>query len=309
MLVGALIACDGGTVERLETRVADLEGTVERLESRNRVLDADNAALEATGARLRARIDELMTTESQMLATGTEALASDELDAAEEAFQTLLARYPNGDAAPDARSALATIDARRAESLVGEAAWYAQDGQFENARAVYQQVVDGYPDTPSSALARTGLADLDQPALQQAAVQAGFVIEGVETFWRSNRDTLGGRSLIQPEVRFYVRPVGDAPIDYLTLRAVFYTSEDGSVEEFGDGDEYLVGSGDTPIQAGVRKQARIRSGVGYVDNGFTGLKLLDGGAPDTRVDLYFRTSFGSDWVKLLSLDVSKEFQL
>jgi hypothetical protein len=160
----------------------------------------------------------------------------------------------------------------------------------------------------SVAAAQAGLRAVEERAAQLVAIDAGFSIEDVETFWSRNVDGLAGRALYQPELRLYVRPSSSSAVEYLQLRAVFFEIDGDDVEEFGDATEYLVGAGDLPLEPGVRKQARMRSAVGFVESWATELRFTRGDAPSMRVDLYFKTGYSEPWQRFYSADVSNDFR-
>jgi uncharacterized small protein (DUF1192 family) len=308
MLVLTLGACDGASRTELEQRVATLQRELAAAGNRVAHLEGEVAALAAQLTAREREIEDLRTTEEAMWGTVLALRTAGDLDEAEEAAVRLIARYPSGEHRAAADVFLASVDDERAQQLVGEARWYLREGQTANARAIFQRVLDEHSASVHADDARSGLADVVAREAQAAAEAAGFVIEEVETFWSTNADTLGGRALIQPELRFYVRPAAGAALDYLQLRAVYYLSDDDGTEEFGDATTYLVGSSDVPLQPSVRKQARMTSGVGYVYNSLLEMRFAQGGTPDVSVEVFFKRSYSSPWTHFYSADVSNSYQ-
>ena len=308
MLALALSACDGGMRTELEQRIVALQRELGGAAAQVTRLEHELAALATELTQRELELDDLRTTEEVMWGTVLAHRASGDLTEAEAAAVRLIARYPTGEHRHAADAFLASLDDERAKQLLGEARWYLNDGQAGNARNLFERVVAQHPDSVHAAEARSGLAEVATREAQSAAQAAGFLIEDVETFWRTNRDTLGGRSLIQPELRFYVRPSANQALGYLQLRAVYYLSDDDGTEEFGDATTYLVGSSDVPLQPGVRKQARMVSSVGYVHNGLLEMRFASGRTPEVRVDVFFKTSFSSPWTHFYTAEVANTYR-
>jgi hypothetical protein len=86
---------------------------------------------------------------------------------------------------------------------------------------------------------------------------------------------------------------------------VYYRVEGNNTEEFGDSTEFLIGSSDLPLQPGVRKQARMRSSVGFVYNSVLSANISSGRGPAVRYELYAKASFGDSWNLVYTGDVDK----
>jgi tetratricopeptide (TPR) repeat protein len=257
---------------------------------------------------LKAQVADLSLTEANLYAKAQTSLKADNLDAAEATLKKLLERYPNGSNAAAAKNALAGITEKRADKLLGQARWYANDGQFNNAQALYQQMIDKYPHTQAVAGARSGLNDLSTLKAQAAAAEAGFLVSDMSTYWTGSPQS-NGQNLIVPEVRFHVRPSAKKPITYLELKAVYFIKKNGSMEQFGSGETWVIGSDDIPLQPGTSKESWIESDTGYVDNGSqVGWDLLAGNGPATRADLYYRTDILGSWTKFESVDVTPRYR-
>lgn len=303
-----LAACDTSETERLQNEVTRLENANRALRTERDHLATTVSELEAETASLAAQVEELSATEANLWAAAQTALANGDNDTAETRLNSLLQRFPDGQRANDAKAALVTINEERATHMLGEANWYANNTDLNNAETLYKRVIELYGNTAAAAGARDGLANLAMLKAQEAAMLAGFLLEDVRTFWTNERSF--GQSLIVPEVRFKIRPSGSEPISYLQLMAVFSLETDSGLEQLGDATKYIVGSTDVPIPAGTRKEAWLTSGVGYVETNIAvGLRFLQGNAPDTRVDLYYKTNFRDDWTHFSQLPVSKDFKL
>lgn len=136
----------------------------------------------------------------------------------------------------------------------------------------------------------------------------GFVLEEIRAFWTSEADVLGAQVLILPEIRYRVRVEGPNPISSLQIKAVFYIESDGALDHLSENTQYVVSSSDIPLQPNTRKQGWITSSRGYVDSGLTALRFLQGNAPNTYVDLYYRLRYSDNWQFLDRITASKEFQ-
>lgn len=309
LLVVLLAACSNGKVTELQSQVDQLTSKTQALQSQNQDLQGKNDALAKQITDLKAQVADLSLTEANLYAQAQGALKKNDLDTAEATLKKLLDRYPNGTNAATAKADLATITEKRADKVLGQARWYANDGQFGNAQALYQQVIDKYPDTKAVSGARSGLNDLSTLKAQAAAAKAGFLISDMNTYWTGSPQS-NGQNLIIPEVRFHVKPSTSKPITYLELKAVYFLDKNGSMEQFGSGETWVVGSDDIPLQPGTSKESWIESDTGYVDNGISqvGWDLLAGKGPATRADLYYRTDIMDGWTKFDSVDVTPQYK-
>jgi hypothetical protein len=138
-----------------------------------------------------------------------------DLDGAEHVALRMLGRFPEGQTTDRVRAFLDSLAEERVSARLAIARQSLEAGNLAEARRVFQEVVSQTQFPRLSAAAREGLDEVASREAQAAARRIGFIMEDVETYWQTNRDTLGGQSLIQPELRFYVRPAGSAALNYL----------------------------------------------------------------------------------------------
>lgn len=311
LLVGllVLVACNDNQAElaNLHNRLGTLETQNASLSAQNRVLTDQISALEKQVRDQAQQIDELSATEANLWALAQEALRAGDSATATRHLTSLLSRYPEGEHAEGARTRVASLRNEAAGSLVGEAKWYADNGQLSNAEQLYQRVLAEYPGTQAANNARIGLLNLKSLKDQEAAIRAGFLAEDVRTYWTSDSN-FGGPALVVPEVRLKVRSSSGSEINYLHLMAVYFVENDGQLEQLGDDTFYVVSVTDPPLKSGVRKEVILTSTTGYVDRGTSALRFLTGDAPTTHADLYYKTDYLTDWIEFMTVDIEKRYQ-
>jgi hypothetical protein len=165
------------------------------------------------------------------------------------------------------------------------------------------------PEFGSALLSRpSASAPQSTVSAQRAIVDAPFRVSEVRSGWTRAPNVLGGTALVVPEVRFMLLNDQNVDIARLSIQAEFFIRrESGVLERFGSDTTYVVGSSDLPLRPGVQEEVRVKSGVGYVDNGAPVVRNIKRGSPPpTLVEMYFRTD--RDWIRFLSFDIDRSYR-
>ena len=117
-------------------------------------------------------------------------------------YEQVVKRFPETAEAVQARQLLAYLADTEADSLYSEGMALYDEGEFERAIAVLEEVIERYPNTPSEAAARCNIGvsyyQMDNWRLAALAYEeARAALEGREEEWRalefarSNREMIG----------------------------------------------------------------------------------------------------------------------
>ena len=130
-----------------------------------------------------------------------------------------------------------------------------------------------------------------------------FEISHLVTRWTADENIRSGKRLVVPEVRFRVT-AASAPIQNLKIKVVFLRKREKEIEVLDEEIEYVVSSGEQPLEKGVSRTVISSSGQGYkaIGLGRDSVYLIQ--QMDVEAVLYY--DIGDGYLKFKTLPVTKE---
>lgn len=138
-----------------------------------------------------------------------------------------------------------------------------------------------YEDTLNTVLKKSDAASTESTV--KVDTEVPYLVTVVANYWTASKGAFGGQTLYVPYLKLNVLNQSGDPLKRATVKAVFYNEREKTL--WSDESEYLVSSGDSPVQHGYSKTAFIESSVGYSS------KPSESNLPQLTAEIYLNDEY------------------